>query len=105
MKISSSGHIPGDEHVKPKTGAKTGETREAPGQPGRTNQKTGSDQIEISGVVQEISRISELVRATPDIRADRVEAVKEAIDSGNYQIDSRKVAEKLLNTIHEEWSE
>ncbi|MDX1763403.1 MAG: flagellar biosynthesis anti-sigma factor FlgM [bacterium] len=105
MKISSSGHIPGDEHVKPKTGAKAGEAREAPGPSGRTDQKTGSDQIEISGVVQEISRISELVRATPDIRSDRVDAVKAAIDSGSYQINGRKVAEKLLNTIHEEQPE
>lgn len=105
MKISSSGHIPGDEHLKPKSEVKTRENRETPGQSRTADLKAGGDKIEMSGVVQEISRIAELVKATPDIRTNRVEALKEAIDSGSYEIEGNKVAEKMLNTIREELPE
>ncbi len=105
MKISSSGHIPGDEHLKQKSEVRSGEKRDNPGQPGAAERKAGGDKIEMSGVVQQISRIAELVKATPDIRTNRVEAVKEAIDSGTYEIEGNKVAEKMLNTIREELPE
>lgn len=32
----------------------------------------------------------------PEVRQDKVEALKEQVASGNYSVDSRKIAEKLL---------
>lgn len=32
----------------------------------------------------------------PDVRQEKVDALKAQVDSGEYQVDSRKVAEKLL---------
>ncbi|MFV0347198.1 MAG: flagellar biosynthesis anti-sigma factor FlgM [Halodesulfovibrio sp.] len=34
---------------------------------------------------------------TPDVRQDKVNAIKARVDSGEYVVDSRKVAEKLIN--------
>ncbi|MDL2266884.1 flagellar biosynthesis anti-sigma factor FlgM [Desulfovibrio sp. OttesenSCG-928-G15] len=34
----------------------------------------------------------------PDVRQQKVDALKAKVDSGEYQVDSRKVAEKLLES-------
>ena len=40
-----------------------------------------------------------LINELPDIRTDKVEQLKKAIDTGFYNIDSYKVAEKMLEEI------
>lgn len=43
----------------------------------------------------------------PDIRRARVEAIRAQIESGEYEIDSRKLAESLIREnpdLFEEWS-
>jgi negative regulator of flagellin synthesis FlgM len=42
-------------------------------------------------------RLREAIRATPDVRADRVEAVREQIRSGQYRVDAERLADALLN--------
>lgn len=42
----------------------------------------------------------------PDIRRDRVEAIRAQIENGSYEIDSRKLAESLIREnpdLFEEW--
>lgn len=34
---------------------------------------------------------------TPDVRQEKVNSIKALVDSGDYVVDSRKVAEKLIN--------
>ncbi len=36
--------------------------------------------------------------SAPDVRQDKVDAVKERIASGEYAVDSKSIAQKLLNT-------
>ena len=43
-----------------------------------------------------MSRIREAIRNTPDVRSDRVEAVRQKLRSGDYQVDAEKLAEKVL---------
>ncbi len=63
------------------------------------SEESGSDKISLSGRSREIHELKGLIENLPDIRTDRVEEVKKAIDSGNYNIDSLKVAEKVLEEI------
>ena len=42
------------------------------------------------------SRVKEAIRNTPDIRADRVDAVKIKIQSGTYRVDAEQLASKLI---------
>lgn len=64
-------------------------------------QKTGSDndRISLSGKAKEISELKQLIDQLPDIRRDKVEEIKKAIDAGNYTMDSLKVAEKILEEL------
>ncbi len=38
----------------------------------------------------------EIARNTPDVREDRVKALKAQIDAGTYQVDSGKIADGML---------
>ncbi len=63
-------------------------------------QDTGTkDKISLSGKTREIDELKALIRDLPDIRTDRVEDIKKAVDAGSYNIDSLKVAEKILEEI------
>lgn len=42
------------------------------------------------------SRVKEAIRNTPDVRADRVEAVKNKIQSGAYRVDADRLATNLI---------
>ncbi len=42
------------------------------------------------------NRVKEAIRNTPDIRADRVEAVKNKIQSGAYRVDAERLASNLI---------
>ena len=63
-------------------------------------QDTGTkDKISLSARTKEIDELRALIRDLPDIRTDRVEEIKKAVDAGSYNIDSLKVAEKVLEEI------
>jgi negative regulator of flagellin synthesis FlgM len=57
------------------------------------------DKISLSGKAKEINELKRLINDLPDMRSDRVDALKKAIDAGNYNIDSRKIAEKILEEL------
>jgi len=58
-----------------------------------------SDRVDISGKGKEIADLMAAVNKLPDIRNDKVQAIKEAIESGTYSVDSKKIAAKLLEEI------
>lgn len=43
------------------------------------------DRVEISQIAQFLSRVSEL----PDVRSDKVDAVRQALQNGTYDVDGR----------------
>ena len=58
-----------------------------------------SDRVDISGKGKEVAELMAAVSQLPDVRNDKVKTIKEAIDSGRYQVDSIKIAQKLLGEI------
>jgi len=51
--------------------------------------------------IAEIMKYKEIVKSLPDIRQDKVEAIKKKIESGEYKIDSKKVARKMIRHFYE----
>lgn len=49
-----------------------------------------------AGIVEELKAEIEKL---PDIRLDKIKEIKEVIDSGNYEIDSYKIAGRILEEI------
>ncbi len=52
-----------------------------------------------SGRALEIRDLVDAVRALPDVRHDKVAALKKAIESGTYVVDAAKVAQKMIDEI------
>jgi negative regulator of flagellin synthesis FlgM len=60
---------------------------------------TPQDQIEISNHAKEIQRIKALVNEPDTARAQRVDQLREAVDSGTYDVNGRTVANALLRHV------
>jgi len=52
--------------------------------------------VDLSTESKEMKKIQDLLAATPDVRAERVEALKKLIESGQYKVDSNALAEKMI---------
>jgi negative regulator of flagellin synthesis FlgM len=60
-----------------------------------TAQEAG-DRVELSPLAKDLQKAAEVAQATPDVRADKVAALKAKIESGTYEVDSKKVASKMI---------
>jgi negative regulator of flagellin synthesis FlgM len=57
------------------------------------------DAVTISDDARSLVAANKAVSAAPDVREDRVSALKAAIAAGTYSIDSRRLASKLVNHL------
>ena len=63
------------------------------------NPPAGTDRVELSANSVDVQKIKEVLDATPSVRAEKVQALKEQIEKGEYQVDSREVANKMLFSL------
>jgi len=52
--------------------------------------------VDLSTTARDIQKIKQIVDQTPDIREEKVLELKRQIDSGNYTVNSGKIAEKMV---------
>jgi negative regulator of flagellin synthesis FlgM len=45
---------------------------------------------------REVSNLVELIRSTPDVRENKVEALRKKIQGGTYSIKGEEIAEKII---------
>ena len=64
--------------------------------PPAQNQVSPEDKVDLSSQSKEMNKISEALAVTPDVRAEKVEALKKQVESGQYQVNSDAVAEKMI---------
>jgi flagellar biosynthesis anti-sigma factor FlgM len=60
--------------------------------------RAATNSVSLSETAQEISSFEIRLRALPGINLDRVEAIREAISSGDYIVDADKVVAGLLSS-------
>ena len=46
-----------------------------------------------------IEQVRQIIAATPEVRPEKVEPLREAVASGTYEIDARKLANCLITKI------
>jgi negative regulator of flagellin synthesis FlgM len=54
------------------------------------------DRVDLSPSFRMIKKIEQVALSAPDIRADKVAALKKKVESGTYQVNSDEVAGKML---------
>jgi negative regulator of flagellin synthesis FlgM len=59
-----------------------------------------SDELKISENAMDFQFAINKVKDVEDIRVEKVEKIKEQIKSGTYEIDGKKIAEKIYNSIN-----
>ncbi len=60
----------------------------------------GSDRVEFTENARMFSAALRAARETPEVRMDRVNALKEQIQAGTYKPDTASVVEKMLTRIY-----
>lgn len=57
---------------------------------------SGTDALSMSSMGQEIGKVLGTLAAIPDIRADKVAALKAQIEAGTYHVPGREIARSVL---------
>lgn len=68
-----------------------------------SNQSEQDTIVELSSSLKEARLINEISAAEPDIREEKVAALKEQVDSGTYRVDPEAVADKLVDAFIDEF--
>lgn len=64
--------------------------------PERSEEVLTKDQITVSETAKNIARLMVEASNIPDIRADKVEELKNAINSGTYEVKGSEIAGKII---------
>jgi negative regulator of flagellin synthesis FlgM len=59
-----------------------------------TGQEAAS--VDVSSKAQEVQQIKKLVSQLPDVREDRVQALKAQIESGSYHVSGEDIADLII---------
>ena len=63
----------------------------------QTSPKTGGkDQVQISDQAKELQRIQSLASEPDPERSGRIDRIRQAIDSGTYDVSGRKVGDAII---------
>lgn len=57
---------------------------------------TGADAVSISNRATDLQALESSIRDLPEVNTARVTELRDKINAGEYQIDSRKLADKIL---------
>jgi negative regulator of flagellin synthesis FlgM len=57
----------------------------------------GSSKSEISGKARDMAQAKSVAQSSPDVREDKVAALRARIAEGKYSVDAQKVADRLVD--------
>ena len=81
--------------IRTETKIEVKKAREA-GKVASDNKAESTDTVALSAGSREVQKMRQIIDETPSVRADRVETLRRQIENGEYQVDSRDIADKML---------
>jgi len=64
-----------------------------------SSEVAASDKVELSSQARDIQRARKVAQDAPEVREDKVEAARRALQSGKLNLNGQDLAEKLLKDI------
>lgn len=64
-----------------------------------TGASPGVDRVELSTASMDVQKMKEIIQKTPLVRQEKVQAIKDQVERGEYKIDPRQVANKMLMSL------
>lgn len=64
-----------------------------------TTPASKKDEVILSTQAQEFGQIFQAIKAMPDVRQEKVQEIANKIAQGDYSVDAREVAEKMLGRM------
>ncbi len=58
-----------------------------------------TDRVVLSAGSLDVQKVRDILEQTPEVRADRVQALKEEIARGEYQVDPLRLADKMMGSL------
>jgi negative regulator of flagellin synthesis FlgM len=58
-----------------------------------------TDRVVLSAGSQDVQKVRAILEQTPEVRADRVLALREEIARGEYQVDPSRLADKMMGSL------
>ncbi len=92
MKINELSGISVEQLQASKTGGVT--SHEEP--PAQEQTCAGVDVIHLSPQAKLMQKAAQVVAETSEVRSEKVMALKDSVEQGTYQVDSKQVANKLI---------
>lgn len=68
---------------------------------GATGDAAALDQVSFSTVGRDMQVAKNALKSVPDVREDKVNALRESIANGTYQVSAESFAEKLMAAFEE----
>lgn len=75
---------------------KLNQATDQPASQQETGKSSATDTVSLSDNAVQLGKVENAVAATPVVDAQRVEELRQAISNGSYEVDAKKVADKLM---------
>jgi negative regulator of flagellin synthesis FlgM len=72
-------------------------------QAGKQNTSTTGDKVTFSSRAKLFQEGLKVAKQSPDVRQEKIEELKDKIQTGKYQIDEQKIARKMLQEDIDIW--
>ena len=69
----------------------------ADGGTGESRQQSETDTVSLTSTASKMRDIERSLKAESPVNAQRVQAMRQAIDNGEYRVDSDRVADKMID--------
>ncbi len=63
----------------------------------RAAEPAAADQVTLTSDAQQLERVVAAARAEPDVDVAKVQALREAIESGQYKVDTDRITDALIS--------
>ena len=61
------------------------------------SRKLNKDEVILSPRAAEVQRLKKLVNDVPDVRQEKIDAIKKQIETGTYNVSARSVVESIID--------